>query len=193
MKFASLFCRCLIIFLMPFVMQAQEKKSSYSFESYNSIGWLGGDETVHGLVQSVNGVSRGPVFAGLGLGIDFYRVRTVPLFLDLRYRYGKGKNKWFAYGDAGYHVPWDNGSDVFLKGGAEQSFTGGLYYDAGIGYQLGLTKKGALFFSAGYSEKWMSEQVTIVPFCPGPGLCEPRIEYFDYKFRRFSFKLGWKF
>ncbi|MCU0381225.1 MAG: hypothetical protein MUE58_08555 [Chitinophagaceae bacterium] len=178
---------------MPFVMQAQEKKPSYSFESYNALGWLGGDQTVHGLIQSVNGVSLGPVFAGAGLGLDFYRVRSVPLFFDLRYRYGKGKNKWLAYGDAGYHFPWDKGNDILLTGGSEQSFDGGFYFDAGVGYQLQLAKKGALFFTAGYSEKRMSEWVTVIPFCPGPGLCEPRTDYIDYTFRRYAFKIGWKF
>ena len=173
--------------------KTRSKTATFTFESYNAIGWLSGDGFVHGQMQSVNGFSKGAFYAGAGLGMDFYRVRSVPLFLDLRYRLGKGKNKWYAYGDGGYHFPADNESDVLYTGASEHHFEGGLFYDAGIGYQLGLTKKDALFFSAGFSEKWMSEDYVIIPFCPGPGFCDPYEESAEYRFRRISVKIGWKF
>ena len=178
--------RGILLLLLPLSIVAQQSPKP-RFVSYNSVGMLLGDRTVHGLVQTANGVSIGPWFVGAGLGIDSYRLRTVPVFLDGRYLFGRGKHKWFLYADAGYHVPW------VKVAGSESAYGGGLYYDGGLGYQLSMTKKGwGMFFAAGFSEKWMEEDRLIIPFCPG-GDCDPRYESFDYRFRRYSLKVGWKF
>jgi hypothetical protein len=180
--------RYFLLLLLPLSLSAQQSPKP-RFTSYNSLGMLSGDRTVHGLLQSVNGISFGPWFVGAGVGIDSYRYRTVPLFLDGRYLFGKGRNKWFLYADAGYHFSWVKKEDEVYT----QDFRGGFYYDGGLGYQLNMTKKGwGMFFTAGFSEKWMEEDRLVIPFCPG-GDCDPRYEYYDYRFRRYSLKVGWKF
>lgn len=180
--------RYLLFLLIPLSLSAQQSPKP-RFASYNSVGMLAGDRTVHGLLQSVNGLSLGPWFVGAGLGIDSYRFRTVPVFVDGRYLFGKGRNKWFLHADAGYHFPWVKDPEA----GIEQDFGGGLYYDGGLGYQLNMTKRGwGMFFSVGFSEKWMEEERLLIPVCPGGG-CDPRNEYYDYRFRRYSLKVGWKF
>ncbi len=173
------------------VLRAQKL---YRFESYNSVGLVANSQATHGLVQSVNGFSRGPWYAGIGLGIDGFRVRSVPLFADFRYRLGKGRGKWLAYSDLGYHFPWDDTGDFAISNSMGSSFKGGFYLDAGLGFQWAMGKRGhALTATAGYSLKNLSEEAMIIPFCPGPGICEPRTEYFAYSLNRYVFKIGWKF
>lgn len=182
----------MLVLLTASASRAQTKQP-LRFESYNALGVVTSSQSTHGLVQTVNGVSLGRVYAGLGLGIDFYRVRSVPLFIDLKYRWGKGRNQWFVYGDGGYNFPWDDESDVSTGGGVDPHFDGGFYGDLGLGYQRLIGKRSALFFTAGYSEKYLSESYIFYPVCPGPGNCPPRTEFSDYRFRRYGFKVGWKF
>lgn len=170
-----------------------QKDKHFRFESYNAVGVTANSQTTHGLLQTVNGMAYGPFYAGLGVGVDYARIRSVPLFLDLRYRYGTGKNRWFAYADGGYNFPWDDMSDVSTGGGVDPAFKGGLYLDGGLGYQRMMGKRSALFVTLGYSEKYLSESYTVIPFCPGPGICDPYTDYAAYRFKRFIFKLGWKF
>ena len=80
-----LFCS---IFAISF---AQTTKQKVFFHSQEQLGLLNGNGAVSAGMQSVNGLEMGNWFAGLGVGIDFYRYRSVPLFVDVK-RYFKIAN-----------------------------------------------------------------------------------------------------
>src|SRR5687768_648308 len=95
---------CTLITVSLDAQEASGKK--YKFHSINSVVLVNGNNAISAALQTVNGFQKGPWFAGVGLGLDYYLYRTVPLFADVRYEFGKNKNKFFVYGDAGMHFNW---------------------------------------------------------------------------------------
>lgn len=171
----------------------QTKKKSTRFQSYNAVILLAGSQTVSGGIQSVNGFQWNTFFAGVGLGLDYYRFGTMPLFMDLRKTFGKGRNKGFVYGDIGYNFSWPANSHQNEDFVGEDGIKGGLYNDIGIGWLREFGKKSALVLSMGYSFKSMGEQVIAYPLCIPGYPCEPTVGSYEYRFNRLSFKAGWRF
>ena len=74
-----------IFFAIAAYANAQQQKPSRPvFHSVEQGVLINGNRAVSGALQTVNGIGYGNWFAGIGAGIDFYRYRSVPLFLDLR-------------------------------------------------------------------------------------------------------------
>lgn len=166
------------------------KKEKLLFHSINNIGLLEGEAGSGLQLQTINGFQYKTWFIGAGVGLDYYSVRSIPLFLDVRKDILSKKIPLFIYADAGIHFPWMRKYNATLLPVPDYS-NNGLYYDAGLGYRLPL-KKYALAFSAGYSGKqYKSENLRYRP-CTS-GTCPPYKEQFDYKLRRLSIKAGWIF
>src|SRR5215467_547922 len=89
-------------------MNAQENKSvqstnpkpqhAFQFRSINQVGLLEGTDGGAFQIQTINGVQFRTWFLGIGVGIDNYRLRSVPLFVDLRKEFKVGTNYFFIYG-----------------------------------------------------------------------------------------------
>ena len=124
----------------------QKKNAAYKFHSINNISLINGDNVTSAGLQSINGFQKGNLFAGVGIGLDYYLYRTVPLFADFRYQFGKTKNKFFAYADGGVNFDWVEedyyDGPIFIWEGSSNSseFHDGAYTDLGLGYIVG-TKK----------------------------------------------------
>ncbi|HYF30677.1 MAG TPA: hypothetical protein VD993_06135 [Chitinophagaceae bacterium] len=180
----------------PAMLEAQEpaKKANgcgCNFSSINQAGFLEGQSPMAFQLQTINGFKYKNWFAGIGLGLDRYRIRSVPLFFDLRWNLFNNPNTPFVYGDIGGHFPWvmDKDKSEWMT----SNFKGGLYYDAGFGYRLGIGKNRGIVFSGGFSLKKMRETRypriwCEAPFCTQPAAVDP--EVFNFKLRRFSFKAG---
>jgi len=195
-KIYSLGVMLLILTCVKVFSQSQSLQTNHKntrFQSYNTISLLTGQQTVSGGIQSVNGIEWNNFFAGIGLGLDFYRVGTTPLFLDIRKLFGKDKRQFFVYGDLGYQFPWP-GNGIYYDGFNDgPNLSGGLYTDIGLGYLVGIGKNDALILSAGYTYKTLTETMITYPLCL-PGVpCEPGKVENTYKFNRLSFKIGWRF
>ena len=186
---ALLLCACL-----PLMVHAQDaKKKSKAgcdcrFSSINQVGLLEGDNGSSFNLQTINGISYKTWFTGVGIGLDYYRFRTIPLFLDVRKDLTKKVNRPFVYGDIGVHLPWVRGNaGEWWRGDPE--YNNGLYYDAGIGYSLDIGKKRSLLFSGGFSLKKMREtrnyEVVCVTFP-----CPEQSEHYDFTLKRVSIKAG---
>jgi hypothetical protein len=175
---------------------AQKQITSYKFHSINNISLLNGENEVSAALQSINGFQQGNWFAGIGVGLDYYIHRSVPLFADIRYEYGKGKNKFFAYVEGGINFEWvkenDNESPVFIWEGFNNSseFHNGAYADAGLGYLVGMKKGvGGLLLSLGFSHKSLKKTVTYQDWRTQ----QPTTDTYEYKLNRIAIKVGWKF
>jgi hypothetical protein len=166
--------------------EKSKKSCQCSFTSINQIGLLAGEYDEAFQLQTVNGFRYHSWMAGVGVGIDGYRYRTIPIFFQLRKEFGLGPNSMFIYNDVGVHYPWLKSDQK--KGWVESDYTHGFYYDGGIGYKVPI-KKQWLLFSGGFSLKKMSE-VTIANTCPFVGPCYSSKEVYDYSLRRLSFKVG---
>jgi hypothetical protein len=143
----------------------------------------------------VNGFQKGNWFAGVGVGLDYYLYRSVPLFADVRYEFGKNKNKFFAYADGGINFQWAedysyNGPVFIWDGGNNSSeFHNGIYTDAGFGYLVANKKSGGLVLSLGYSHKSLNETVSYQDWRTQ----ETITDLYRYNLNRIVVKVGWKF
>ncbi len=171
----------------------QKKTSNYTFHSINSLSFLNGENEVSAGLQSVNGFQKGNWFGGIGVGIDYYIYRTIPVFVDFRYEFGKNKNKFFAYADAGASFVWIeetfNDEPIIWEGSSSSKFYNGVYTDAGFGYSLYMKKAGAFCLSLGHSHKTLREDVTYTDWRTQ----QLTTDIYRYRFNRIVVKVGWKF
>lgn len=177
-------------------------QSPLNFRSVESVGLSSGSSCNCGLIETVNGVSRGPWFAGLGAGVDYYRFRSVPLFLSVTRDIAIGKENWFfLYLDGGTNLPWYKrppGALITPESGFNSVFHSGEYWSGGVGYlwKLGDHSKKAVLFSAGYMVKKLREDQTAAANCPLLGGCPtapPSTAIFEYLCRAYQFMIGFRF
>lgn len=168
----------------------QNKKPVEKVSVLSSIGIIGGETGVKPVFQLISGISNSKYFAGLGLGYDNYRFRSLPLFADLRINFGK-KQFAFAYGDLGYNF------QVHLKAIDDEFkstnlYYGGAYVDVGLGYRHRLNQKNSFLFSLGYNRKDIKNKVGYTYPCFNPP-CPEDISYYKYSMGRVVTKLSWEF
>jgi hypothetical protein len=169
------------------------KKKAYQFHSINSLALVNGDNGVSAAIQTVNGFAKGPWFAGIGLGLDYYQYRSVPVFADMRYEVGIKRNKFFAYGNAGINFSWVQNEfmnePVIWNGNRSNNFNNGFYSDAGIGLSAGFKNGNAFILSLGYSRKTMEEKITYDDWRTG----NSQTDVNTYRFNRVLLKAGFRF
>ncbi|HYC27870.1 MAG TPA: hypothetical protein VEB42_03625 [Chitinophagaceae bacterium] len=192
MKTRSIFA-LLICAALPMMLHAQQvaKKAKpgcgCGFSSINQVGLLEGSGGHFAQLQTINGFRYRTWFTGLGIGLDYYHYRSVPLFIDVRKDLFNKPNTPFFYGDAGIHIPWVLDKQKPWAGRAD--YNNGFYYDAGLGYSFNLGKSRALLFSGGVSLKKIREtriyDVVCITFP-----CPMQTERYDFSFKRFSLKAG---
>lgn len=165
------------------------KNCSCAFSSINQAGFLTGERGSSLLLQTINGVKYKTWFAGVGAGLDFYQIRGIPLFLDIRKNILNKPSTPFVYVDGGIHFSWPVDKDKGLDN--SYKYNNDLYYDAGLGYKFSLGNTHALLLSAGYSRKKIIQEY--VPFRVCPGGCPTYNERLNYTLNRLSLKIGWQF
>jgi hypothetical protein len=176
------------------VSSKPKKSCSCAFSSINQVGVTAGENDPDFLVQSINGLRYRTWFAGAGIGLDAYKRLSMPLFLDIRkYLWDKAASP-FIYADGGYHFIVNRKVEKFSL---IDEYTGGLFYDLGVGYKFTMNRKQNFLLSAGYSVKNMEQKqyydlALIDLFCPG-GPCKDYINKYSYRLNRFSFKIGFQF
>lgn len=180
----------LSLLLFQFTLNMQAQKKELKFQSVIQVGLLEGEQGSALQLQTIQGLKCKTWSAGVGVGLDYYHTRTIPLFLDVRKALGRKENTVFVYVGGGYNFPWLKEVD---KIGFENDSKGGLYYDAGIGYQLPVFKTQQLFFSAGFSQKNFSKTYNSMPYLsiwPPP---PQAYQQYKYLVRRLSIKAGLRF
>lgn len=163
------------------------------FSSQNYIGLVAGKTDTHLHLQTINGLKWNNWFGGIGAGIDWYYLRSIPVFASVNRSFlQKGKRSFLLSVDAGVNFPWEQNIYYDFPPYDRKQYSG-LYWAGGVGYKFGVGKAdNAILFQVGYSFKELKEKVTGI-FCPFIGPCGPSIEKYDYKLRRLSFRIGWGF
>jgi len=188
----------IIISCITFPLSAQIKDKpvknngscSCGFQSLLPGGLLEGASGPSWNLQTINGIYYKTWFAGIGIGLDYYTMRTIPLFLDVRKELFRKNRTPFLYADGGIHFDWLKTREK--PGWGSSEYNRGFYYDLGFGYKLGFANKDAIFVSAGYTMKSLREERMLAVQCiQFP--CSPTKEYYSYKFSRLSLKVGWQF
>jgi hypothetical protein len=168
-------------------LSAQKKK--VRFQSINQFAIVGGENHVNTAFQTINVIKFSDWFSGIGIGIDNYRYKTLPLFVDGRWYFGEEK-KAFFYGDLGYNFPMKNKPGKEMGYYTNYHFKGGIYTELGIGFKTKFIKKSSVVFSVGHSYKQLQTKVGIVPECVG---CAASWYYYKLNYGRLLVKTGIEF
>jgi len=188
----------IIISLTSFPLLAQDKPASVKnpqscscgFQSLFQGGLLEGAAGPSWNIQTINGLHYKSWFAGIGIGLDYYNMRTIPLFLDVRKEIFRKNRTPYLYADDGIHINWLKSKEKPRWG--LSNYNRGFYYDVGAGYKLGFGKRDALLVGAGFTMKTLREERIVIPQCIQPP-CDPTKDYYNYTFSRLSLKVGWQF
>lgn len=184
---------CMLILCFQTIAQVNNGKQKIKLQSISNIGLLEGSNGSSFSIQTILGASFNTSFMGIGVGLDYYRFRSIPLFVDLRQEFEKGPNAVFVYGDIGYNFDWLTDEDKQETSfSTNDNFKGGLYYDAGIGYKYAFKSSHALLFSVGYAYKKIKLNDMVGNSCPG-GSCAPETQIYNYSLPRWIVKAGWRF
>lgn len=191
MKKSILLCICCCATI---ILTAQNKQHTNTFYLLPQAALLNGDSHVGAQVQLSGGIAKGPWGIGLGAGVDYYRVRTAPVFIDLKYHPGV-EQKYFLYTNLGYNIAWPLTSQNRLdaswwRSSPQSSFSNGVYTDFGIGYYLGKGPTKGIVLSLGYSMKTITESYMEV--IAGSNPVRMGVKESNYKFNRVSVKLGYR-
>ncbi|MEO7309866.1 MAG: hypothetical protein ABIX01_05690 [Chitinophagaceae bacterium] len=173
-----------------FVLQvrAQEK---VQFSSINLIGILAGGSGQGAAVQTTNGICYKHWNAGIGTGIDWYGVRSIPLVADIRRSFTNKKCKPFVYGNAGVNFPWENGYGYNVGfSSVETTYKNGFCGEMGLGYKVSLKNHAAIVVSAGFSYKEIKGEQISSSGIPG---FEKTTSLYDYYYRRIAIRMGFSF
>ncbi|MEP6596610.1 MAG: hypothetical protein ABJA71_11725 [Ginsengibacter sp.] len=174
----------LIAALISLPVFAQEK---VRFNSISMVGLAAGETGNSALIQTMNGISFKNWFAGIGLGIDYYKNKTIPLFLDLRVPIAK--TNFFVFLDPGYNFPSKNKPDEKVSFYNTYHFFGGFYSELGIGYKMKIARKSCLLFSSGFSYKELNIKTGVGnPCLVGP--CPVDYSTYEYSYSRILLKAG---
>jgi hypothetical protein len=187
----------LILFISCFFMvtagaQAKPPVSTHYF--YPEIGLLNGDHSASAQVKLTGGIQKNRWMFGLGTAIDYYKIRTVPVFADVRYAFGKKAN-YFSYANFGADFVWPletQYSQRYIMGlYTENTFNSGIYADLGVGYAFKGDKKQGLVISIGYSLKTLSSAYSEVVYKEFPPYgIEYRDRRSDYTLNRLVLRMG---
>jgi hypothetical protein len=180
------------IYFIPSNADGQKKDSvlhKWSFHSYTTAGILTGGNGPAFECQTINGMGDRSWFAGLGIGIDYYQFRSVPVFIDLRKSFYWKSFGLYGYADGGMHFPWVLPEQHSFY---QSSFSNGFYGDIGLGLLMPLGKCSNFLISFGYSLKEAKQDFHSVYFCP-MGVCSPNHQIIYYELNRFSIKMGISF
>jgi len=189
-KYSHIFFLSVMLLLFSQASSAQVNKKQLLFHSFNSVQVLMGNSNNSFSVHSVNGVQWKRTFAGVGVGVDDYYHRSVPLFLELRQDINRGEKKLQAFVNGGLHIPLGNTNRIdHWKTG---DFKPGRLMAAGLDYFIPL-KKDAVVLGLAFSQKKVTQMVN-------NNIWNPILNRIDnvplkevYEFNRIWLKVGWVF
>ncbi len=171
-----------------------QQENKLKFNSINTFGYLIGDKTKSESVSTINGVRWQDWSVGIGAGIDWYDIRSVPVFLDIRKYFTNKASQPFVYADGGLSFAWPNKQIKNWYSGYE--FRNTFYGECGIGYSLKVSKGCSALLSAGYSYKrsllkYKRNQAN--PSTTYYDYSSAGIQQYDFEYQRIAIRIGLQF
>lgn len=176
--------------LLQGIAFAQYQKKQPVFHSFNSVQALMGKTNNAFAVHSVNGFQWNKLFAGAGIGFDYYYHTSVPLFLELRHDITNTDRKIQVFVNGGWHLPFGNMNKI--DPGKTGDFKPGRLLAAGFDYYIPL-KKDAIVLGLAYSQKKVTQMVDNNIWNPSINRVENVPLKEVYEFNRVWIKIGWVF
>ena len=167
-----------LLFAIAISISASAQKNNIQFHSFNTVGLISGQSTANTGFQTINGIRFSNWYSGIGIGIDNYQYKTLPLFADAMKFFGNEKRA-FLYGDIGYNFPMNDKPGKEFSYYNSYHFKGGVYTGFGMGYLVPMSKKTSIIFSFGYSFKQLNSKTSVTTINPFMGSDD---NYNNYKF-----------
>lgn len=189
----------LLLAIAAIATSAQQKQRK--FYLIPQVALLNGDHAKSWQWQLIGGVQKKQWAFGLGCGMDYYKSRSIPVFTDTRFFFGK-KNACFSYFNLGYNIaspmPWQKRVlySYWPPSSSTSEYSNGLYTGIGLGYILNASARRKLMLSAGYGFKTVAEHYNTLANWSGywpPGTIMQKSDYdrtINYWLNYFSLKLG---
>jgi hypothetical protein len=183
-----------IFLLAVFVCCVVQGQKKYRFHSQNYLGILVGEAPTALQIHTINGLNRSNWFGGIGVGMDEYFIRSVPLFTSLTKYINLQGDSFFFTIDGGTNFALDGSTGNAYNGYRNNGdFSPGIFYGGSAGYRFGIkNQKGAFLLNVGYTAKHLKESLGSPLPCTFPPCFETASDY-HYKFNRLSMRLGWSF
>jgi hypothetical protein len=170
--------------------QTKEGRQKIMFSTVNQAGLISASNGESAIIQTINGIKKDKWSTGIGVGLDYYIERSIPLFLDIRRDLTDTKNTPFIYADGGACFQWLNQGQKRQRNAIDNY--PGLYYDLGAGWKLSGKNKRSFIVSAGYTGKQVREKALSTIWMPMPANTPRDKEYYKYNYRRIVIKVGFQ-
>ena len=178
-------------FLLHVAAQSSPSKEKVHFSSINTLGIMAGGSGEGMAMQTINGVRYKNWNFGIGTGIDWYGIRSIPLIADVRRSFTNKKYKPFVYTNAGANFPWATGDNYSIGfGSIETSYKPAFCGEFGLGYKVSFKNQTAFVMSAGFSYKEIRVEQISSTGIPGFGKTTSSFEYY---YRRIAVRMGVNF
>jgi hypothetical protein len=178
-----------------FTLLHAQKKTTFFVEP--RVALLNGDHAVSSQLFLTGGLEKGKWGLGIGTGVDYYKIRTVPLFLRGHFYIDRLKH-FSVFANTGVNFVWatehQKEEELFFWNGNDQQFSTGFYNEAGINYSFPTKKKYAFFIGTGFSTKTVKSSYneyifgspisSFIPFVP---------RNITYQFNRLNLQVGVRF
>ena len=186
--------------LIPFYILAQQV---WKPGAVPELGFLAGAYEPSGDARANLLLSKKDWSVGLGTGIDWYRFRSVPVYLQGRKSFGARKSKPFALASGGVNLPmvneeagqvgiWTGRWDMIGWTPIPTAFNPGWYAELGAGYGFFNRKQRGFTLSLNWVFKSMSEwyETDAPALAETGGKDRTTTTYF---MSRMALRIGWKF
>jgi hypothetical protein len=172
---------CLLLLTCRAAAQEKGKSSKPGVAIYPGISLVTGAAENSWQWQVVGAVVKKNWVAGIGAGMDYYRYRTVPVFLSVR-REELFRRLFFGYAGVGLTIPavTDGQKKAFT---VSDKFYTGVYAETGVGIRIPVRGKWSARVSLGYGFKSLREKAVYPDFSGSVPPLENVISY------RHSFQL----
>ena len=182
MKKYFVFIVCLF-FVFTKQLLAQQK-SNYQWVIVPQFNILNGQQITSTSIHLNTGIANNKNQYTIGVGIDYYIYRTVPIIAEYKHFIGNKKNKQFVYAGLGYNVAWlfDSQKKQTWNWGSPSTFadySNGFTYQFGIGYAVLIKNKKGVLFNLGFSNKSLTENTSSWVFNGTNSVLMPSSKKFD--------------
>ena len=181
------------IFCYLFITSIAQKKTIHFSNITNAALLNGSSQSAFGF-QTINGIRIDKWRIGVGVGLDNYGIKSIPLFIDVRKSFGNKKWQPVVYADGGidYPLPNDYFSAKTFNGQNVFDFKNKFYGEAGIGINKKITSKLEFNVTLGFSYKHLSYfeyyYISYDPYIAGTNYTQK-----DFYYRRLALRLGVQF
>ncbi|GGH83208.1 hypothetical protein HNQ91_006000 [Filimonas zeae] len=183
----------LCIFSMATRKVLYAQKDTVAWFTQPGVTLLNGDKYTSAAITAVTGVHYKQWYLGVGAGIDYYKVRSIPLLAELRFE-SKLKAAPFVYARAGYNVAWaleHQHTKPYVFWGTNSVFNNGKYAAAGLGCYVYRKDDTGVALTLGYSAKGVTELYDETIWNGTRTVTESR--KLDYVFRRLDIGVSYRF